>query len=427
MKCFQEKYIGIISRYKALYYVCKIAGLVPFSFIVNSEDGFETINTNMFSNVLSVAWSVLMFCALLVGTVIYCLLVVSNRSTTTHNITAYMVSFPMTMLMALLAILLNLTANQRKFSQLLRKLNCIDIFLFKYDRSGTNKWFKFEMGLILFILIPWLCFDGWLWRHRMGLIGEVTLRVSHFIQFLVIVQFCKLTQFLRHSLKTLNEALCACVYEGRGRLYVTGKQFLNKSTKMSSIDVKPTMDSLPAPMRLADIEDISENKLIPEKRLKVCNFLEIRRMYGQIYDAAEYLNSIYGLSVLLEFVRNILSVIGNMLPIIVHLKTPNVENGQYQFSVICRIAFFIFREVAIIVSCHMAMSEAHKLQDNVQRALLRQHISTDALEQLKLFSVQLMVNGIKFTAFGFFTLNLATLSTFIASVITYIIVLVQLN
>ncbi len=139
----------------------------------------------------------------------------------------------------------------------------------------------------------------------MGLIGEVTLRVSHFIQFLVIVQFCKLTQFLRHSLKTLNEALSACAIDRGGSLCIIEKQFLNKSTKMSSIDVKSTIDSLPTPMPLADIEDISENKLIPEKRLKVCNFLEIRRMYGQIYDAAEYLNSIYGLSVLLEFVRNI--------------------------------------------------------------------------------------------------------------------------
>jgi hypothetical protein len=35
MKCFQEKYIGIIYCVKALYYVCKTAGLVPFSFIVN--------------------------------------------------------------------------------------------------------------------------------------------------------------------------------------------------------------------------------------------------------------------------------------------------------------------------------------------------------------------------------------------------------
>jgi hypothetical protein len=150
-------------------------------------------------------------------------------------------------------------------------------------------------------------------------------------------------------------------------------------------------------------------------------------MYGHIYDAVECLNSIYGLSVLLELVRNILSVIVKMLPIIVHLRTDNEETGQYQFSVMCWIIFFIIREVAIIVSCHMAMSEAHKLQDNVQRALLRQHVTTEALKQLKLFSVQLTVNGIKFTAFGFFTLNLATLSTFIASVITYIIVLVQLN
>jgi hypothetical protein len=82
--------------------------------------------------------------------------------------------------------------------------------------------------------------------------------------------------------------------------------------------------------------------------------------------------------------------------------------------------------VAIIALCHMAMSDAHKLQDNVQSGLLRQHVNTDALEQLKM-SVQLTVNGIKFTAFGIFTLNLATLFTFIASVIKYIVVLAQLN
>jgi len=95
-------------------------------------------------------------CALLKVTVLYCFVVVSNRSAAAHYITAFVVSFPMSMLIALLAILLNLTANQRKFSKLLRKLNCIDIVLFKYDRSRTNKWFKVEMGLVLFILIPWL-------------------------------------------------------------------------------------------------------------------------------------------------------------------------------------------------------------------------------------------------------------------------------
>jgi hypothetical protein len=75
----------------------------------------------------------------------------------------------------------------------------------------------------------------------------------------------------------------------------------------------------------------------------------------------------------------------------------------------------------------MAMSEARKLQDSMQRALLHQHVNTGTLEQLKLFSVQLTVNRIKFTAFGFLTLNLVTLSTFVVSVITYTVVLAQLD
>jgi hypothetical protein len=112
----------------------------------------------------------------------------------------------------------------------------------------------------------------------MGLIGEVILRMSHFIQFLVIVQFCKLNQFLRHSLETLNEALLACVIAG-GRLCISGKEFLNKSTKMSYIDIKPTIDNLPARSALGDIEVNSEKQLFSEKWPNVCNFLEIRRMY----------------------------------------------------------------------------------------------------------------------------------------------------
>jgi len=48
MKFFQEKYIGIVFSVQALYYVRKIAVLVPLSFIINPEDGFETLITNTF-------------------------------------------------------------------------------------------------------------------------------------------------------------------------------------------------------------------------------------------------------------------------------------------------------------------------------------------------------------------------------------------
>jgi hypothetical protein len=428
MKCFEEKYIGIVSRVKVFYYLCKIVGLVPFSFVVNPKDGVESVNTNKHSNVLSVTWSMLVFSMLLVGTVLYCVVMVSKRITTAHYITAFMVSFPMSMFMALMAILLNLTVNQRKFSELLKKLNSIDMAVFKCDGPRSNKWFKVEMGLILFVLVPCLCIDSWLWRHRMGLIGEGTLRMSHLIQLLVIIQFCKLTQFMRYSLKVLNRVLCVSVEGGEGRFCITGgKNVDNKCTRVDSTDIKPTTDQLPVSNTLTNIEDISEIQIISGKRLEVCNLIDIRIIYGQIYDAVECVNSIYGPSVLLEFVRNILSVIVNMLLMIVHLRTPTETAGLFEVSGMCWIVFFIFRNVAIIVSCHVAMSEARNLQDSVQRALLRQHVNTGTLKQLKLFSMQLKVNRIKFTAFGFFTLDLATLSTFIASVITYTVVLAQLD
>ena len=79
-----------------------------------------------------------MFCALLIGSVLYCLVMVCKVSATAHNIAVFMVSFPMSMLLTLLDILLNLTANQRKFSELLRKLKCIDKVLLKYNRSRTR-------------------------------------------------------------------------------------------------------------------------------------------------------------------------------------------------------------------------------------------------------------------------------------------------
>jgi hypothetical protein len=428
MKCFQDKYISIASRVKALYYLCKIAGLAPFSIIVNPKDAVETIDIDAHLNVLSVAWSLLVFCMLLTGTVYYCVVMVSKTSATAHHITAFMVSFPMSMLMALLSILFNLTANRRKFSELFKKLNFIDVALFKYDVSSSDKWFKVEMGLLLFVLIPWLCVDSWLWGHRMGLVGEGTLRMSHLIQFLVIMQFCKFTQFLRHILKLLNRALSSSVEDGEKRLSVIRKEVLNnKCTSRVSTDIRPIIDCLPAPSSLTSVEDTSEDKNISDKLIKTCDLLGIRRTYGLIYDAAECVDSIYGPSVLLEFVRNILAVIVNMFLLIVHLRSPTEKCGLYEFSGLCWIVFFIFRQVAIIVSCHLTMSEACKLQDNVQRALLRHHVSPEALEQLKMFSVQLAVNTIKFTAFGFFTLNLSTLSTFFASVITYIVVLAQFN
>jgi hypothetical protein len=279
-----------------------------------------------------------------------------------------------------------------------------------------------------------MCIDTWLWRERMGITVEATLRLSHLIQFLIVIQFCVLTKFVQQSLNNLNKALTTSV-EYEYERYVTAKECLNNQcSDVSSINIISVLERLPTTHNLTGVEHVSQQKVISDKAIKACTLLEIRCMYGRIYEAVGCINSIYGFSLLLELTRNVVSVIVNVLLIMKFLRNPMEESTLYfyyshLYSILATfwILIYIFREMAITVSCHMTTSEAKKIQDNVQCILLRQRVRTEILEQLKMFSTQLTVNRIEFTAFGFFTLNLSTLSTFIASVITYIVVLDQMK
>ncbi|PNF32650.1 hypothetical protein B7P43_G15052 [Cryptotermes secundus] len=435
MSRIQANYVGIISSVKPLYFLCKIAGLVPFSFSVDLETGTEIINTNIYSNIFSVAWSLLVFFVLVGGTIHYCFAMISSTNITAFYITAFMVSFPLTLLMSKLAILMNLTLNRQKFSDLWKKLNDIDIALLQYGGPRKNIWFKVEMAFLLLIILPWMCADAWLWAGRITFFGEAILRLSHLVQMLVVIQFCKLTQLLRRSLKDLNKALTVNIDNELRTSFIAAKEYPNsRYRKVNSIGITPVIRHISTQCILANVEDISEESIISNSFTEACSFLKIRRIYGQIYEAVDYVNSIYGLPMLLEFVRNILAVIVNIFQITTIFRNRTEQSiiyglPSYVFTFLgaCWVIVFISREAAVTFSCHMATSEARKIQDNVQIILLRQNIREETMEQLKLFSAQLTANMIRFTAFGFFTLSLSTLSTFIASVITYIVVLEQMK
>jgi hypothetical protein len=83
-------------------------------FTVSSDKGVD-ININIRSNIVSVTWTLLIFCMLLLGTVCYFSVLVSSKDATAHYITAFMISVPLSILMALFAIFMNLTVNRRKF------------------------------------------------------------------------------------------------------------------------------------------------------------------------------------------------------------------------------------------------------------------------------------------------------------------------
>jgi hypothetical protein len=73
----------------------------------------------------------------------------------------------------------------------------------------------------------------------------------------------------------------------------------------------------------------------------------------------------------------------------------------------------------------MVQEESKVLANNLQKLQLYHPIRPDILLQLQQFSTQVAENNIHFTAFGFFSVNLSLLYAFIASSVTYVIILIQ--
>jgi len=73
----------------------------------------------------------------------------------------------------------------------------------------------------------------------------------------------------------------------------------------------------------------------------------------------------------------------------------------------------------------MVTEESKILTNNLQKLQLRHPIRSDVLLHLQQFSTQVSHNAFHFTAFGFFSVNLSLLYTFIASSATYVIILIQ--
>jgi hypothetical protein len=146
------------------------------------------------------------------------------------------------------------------------------------------------------------------------------------------------------------------------------------------------------------------------------------------------LNSTYGLAVLLEFIRIIVASVSYVFYVTAVARGEVSFNNTFakpleMFAFIGMLWFviFVFRYVPITIYFHMVTTAADKIYGNVQYLLLRQNLGNEVLEKVKLFSSQLTFHKIEFTVLGFFSVNLNELSTFVFSVVRYIIVFEQMK
>jgi hypothetical protein len=89
----------------------------------------------------------------------------------------------------------------------------------------------------------------------------------------------------------------------------------------------------------------------------------------------------------------------------------------------CTILLLIFVKLAIL--CQFAESERETSRILVQKLLLEDNLEVKYCKELRMLSAQLRDMKIKYTACGFFTLNLPILCSLTGLILSYVIIMSQ--
>jgi hypothetical protein len=158
----------------------------------------------------------------------------------------------------------------------------------------------------------------------------------------------------------------------------------------------------------------------------------LRQTHGILCDVIRMMNSDYGIQALLIILFASVSFV--MFTFVAMGaehdpslggcdEDPSCVQVMTNFSISCAC---IIKVMTIAVSCHLASSEATRTSTIVQK-LLSQRPMRDSFAELQLFSQQLRSVDPRFTAFGFFTLDLNLLCSMAGTATTYIVILLQLK
>jgi hypothetical protein len=161
--------------------------------------------------------------------------------------------------------------------------------------------------------------------------------------------------------------------------------------------------------------------------------LALRRTHAILCDVIQMINSDYGLQILLLISYDFISfVMFTFLALDAEHDLSVADCNEEESCVrvlmnFCVSCTCIIKVMSIAVTCHAASAEASRTSTVVQKLLSQAPVSSDMNAELQLFSQQLYIIDTKFTAFGFFELNLNLLCSIAGTATTYIVILLELK
>jgi hypothetical protein len=338
----------------------------------------------------------------------------------------------------LVPVFLTLTTRRTKMVQLVTKLSAVDTDL---NLCNDNMYKKHKTKILIclvsftVLIVPTYGLFIYYWQSD-DILNGITLNLSDFTWLMSDMEFVNIVMLLRGMLAVLNKRIASIMFvtelrsrrtapltthhvarDGGYRCLTTsrfGSEFLEMPFSVQHFN---TFNPFSA-------EEMYYQSKVTER------IVNCRRIYKKLYDICCFVNSMYGFTLLLSAVTNIVSFVSYVNFTIHYMLTPySSERGVVSTKeVIPFLASSLMTGleiIAVTLPCQKTSEECQKCVDSVQKLLL-QTDQKAVVRQLRLFCNQLENNRIEFTANGFFAVNFSLLTALTGVTVTYIILLVQI-
>jgi len=232
------------------------------------------------------------------------------------------------------------------------------------------------------------------------LIGVIA---TYICNTLFLFQYLNLVLMSKQMYSHLNKGLTKWI-SGT----VSRPTILNERCSLSNMAVKHCIVTT---LRVSSVGNI-------ERKLKQTDINSLRQIYSELYDITCLINDTYGFPILATVCWILTILLSGLYEILVYFNAWGITDIAYVTTcsaLVFKVAFF----------CHKATNEARSLNILVQKLLLEGNCRNECVKELKLFSLELQIMTIEYTACGFFSLNLKFFTTVVSLIVSYIIIMIQ--
>jgi hypothetical protein len=435
---------NFLASIQPLLFTSKLIGLTPFNYPSWCTGGNREGDTYITTPPWGIAHSV----AILFG--LSCAFIPHLKFKITHMHVHYsfsfvifdVVGFVFLFLASMVSLLQQPILSRDKIRASLLTIVRIDTHLLRtcyeevYKKTNIILMSQLIVSFVYFLIL--FSFDFVTYRKSFGWIHCFIRYVINVFDVVMSLQFVNFVFLIGHRFKMLNCELKSTiktspVYENE---CISG---IEPNCNISVIDLEPTntvrRQKITSKMKADGV--IAHTGLFTHhwldrriRRRGVCDIRILRRIHLLLHSVITTVNCSFGIQIMLTVISSATAITLNIHTSIVLLTKDlgTVVKDTMTTGLTLNLAWAIpaiIRVIVITASCEMSRKEARNTTVLVQELLLHRRLDPEVLEELQLFSQQLLHVDTNFTASGFFTLDFSFLYSIIGSIATFLVFLTQ--